>query len=108
MAHTHRTGPRTSIAIIGGETLLGKEVNELLEARKIPANIQLVASIAAEDSDKVASVLALGEEEPIVMGSIESSDLASARIVSRDDTRFLDGRMLEQHGLDLGRPDFVS
>ena len=81
MAHTHRTGPRTSIAIIGGETLLGKEVNELLEARKIPANIQLVASIAAEDSDKVASVLALGEEEPIVMGSIESSDLASARIV---------------------------
>jgi hypothetical protein len=76
MAHTHRTGPRTSIAIIGGETLLGKEVNELLEARKIPANIQLVASIAAEDSDKVASVLALGEEEPIVMGSIESSDLA--------------------------------
>src|ERR1700721_2727519 len=24
MAHTHRTGPRTSIAIIGGETLLGK------------------------------------------------------------------------------------
>src|ERR1700734_3424671 len=81
MAHTHRTGPRTSIAIIGGETLLGKEVNELLEARKIPANIQLVASIAAEDSDKVASVLALGEEEPIVMGSIESSDLALARIV---------------------------
>jgi aspartate-semialdehyde dehydrogenase len=81
MAHTHRTGPRTSIAIIGGETLLGKEVNELLEARKIPANIQLVASIAAEDFNKVASVLALGEEEPIVMGSIESSDLASARIV---------------------------
>jgi aspartate-semialdehyde dehydrogenase len=81
MAHTHRSGPRTSIAIVGGETLLGKEVNELLEARKIPAKIQLVASIAAEDSDKVASVLALGEEEPIVMGSIESSDLASAQIV---------------------------
>jgi aspartate-semialdehyde dehydrogenase len=81
MAHTHRSGPRSSIAIVGGETLLGKEVNELLEARKTPANIQLVASIAAEDSDKVASVLALGEEEPIVMGSIESSDLASAQIV---------------------------
>jgi aspartate-semialdehyde dehydrogenase len=81
MAHTHRSGPRNSIAIVGGETLLGKEVNELLEARKTPANIQLVASIAAEDSDKVASVLALGEEEPIVMGSIESSDLASAQIV---------------------------
>src|SRR5579864_1993722 len=34
--------------------------------------------------------------------------LASTRIVSRNDARLLNGRMLEQHCLDLGRPDFVA
>lgn len=79
--HAHRTGRRTSIAIVGGDTLLGKEVHELLDARKIPANIQLVASFEPEDSTKAASILALGKEEPIVMSSIQSADLSSAQIV---------------------------
>ena len=79
--HAHRTGPRTSIAIVGGETLLGKELSELLEARKIPANIQLVASFDPDASTKAASILAIGKEEPLVMISIEAADLASAQIV---------------------------
>jgi aspartate-semialdehyde dehydrogenase len=79
--HSHRTGPRTSIAIIGGETLLGKEVHELLEARKIPANIQLIASFDADDSGKPTSILAAGKEEPLIMTSIAAADLSSARIV---------------------------
>jgi len=81
MAHAHRSARRASIAIIGGETLLGKEVHELLEARKIPANIQLVASFDADDSGKPASILAAGKEEPLVMASIEAADLGSAQIV---------------------------
>jgi aspartate-semialdehyde dehydrogenase len=81
MAHAHRTGRRISIAIVGGETLLGKEVHELLEARKTPANIQLVASFDPDESAKAASILALGKEEPLVMSSIEAADLSSARIV---------------------------
>jgi aspartate-semialdehyde dehydrogenase len=76
-----RTGRRTSIAIVGGDTLLGKEVHELLDTRKLAASIQLVASFEADDSGKPARILALGEEEPIVMSSIEASDLASAQIV---------------------------
>jgi aspartate-semialdehyde dehydrogenase len=81
MAHSHRTGRRTSIAIVGGETLLGKEVHELLEARKIPASIQLVASFEPEDSTKAASILTLGKEEPLVMTSIAAADLGSTQIV---------------------------
>ena len=80
MTHAHRSS-RTSIAIVGGDTLLGKEVHELLTARKIQANIQLVASFEPEGSAKVASILALGEEEPLVMSSIEAAELASAQIV---------------------------
>jgi aspartate-semialdehyde dehydrogenase len=81
MTHSHRTGRRTSIAIVGGDTLLGKEVQELLDTRKIPANIQLVASFEPEVSGKAASILTLGKEEPLVMSSIEAADLASAQIV---------------------------
>jgi aspartate-semialdehyde dehydrogenase len=79
--HAHRGSRRASIAIVGGETLLGKELNELLEARKIPANIQLVASFDAGDSGKPASILAAGKEEPVVMSSLESAELGSAQIV---------------------------
>jgi aspartate-semialdehyde dehydrogenase len=82
MTHSHRsTGRRTSIAIVGGDTLLGKEVHELLETRKIPANIQLVASFEPEAAGKAASILAIGAEEPIVMTSIAAADLASTQIV---------------------------
>jgi aspartate-semialdehyde dehydrogenase len=81
MTHSHRTGRRTSIAIVGGETLLGKEVHELLDTRKIPASIQLVASFEPEDSTKAASILTLGKEEPLVMTSIAAADLGSAQIV---------------------------
>jgi aspartate-semialdehyde dehydrogenase len=78
---THRTGRRTSIAIVGGDTLLGKEVHELLDARKIPANIQLVASFEPEDSTAATNILAIGKEEPLVMTSIQAADLATAKIV---------------------------
>jgi aspartate-semialdehyde dehydrogenase len=79
--HARHTRSRSSIAIVGGETLLGKEVNELLEARKLPASIQLVASFDPDASTKAASILAIGKEEPLVMISIEAADLASAQIV---------------------------
>jgi len=82
MTHAHRSSPRrASIAIVGGDTLLGKEVQELLDARKIPANIQLVASFEPEVAGKAASILAIGAEEPIVMSSIEAADLGAAQIV---------------------------
>lgn len=60
---------------------MGKEVNELLEARKLPASIQLVASFDPDASTKAASILAIGKEEPLVMISIEAADLASAQVV---------------------------
>ncbi len=79
--HARHSRPRKSIAIVGGETLLGKEVNELLEARKLPASIELVASFDPDASTKAATILAIGKEEPLVMISIAAADLASAQIV---------------------------
>jgi aspartate-semialdehyde dehydrogenase len=79
--HSHRSSQRATVAIVGGESLLGKEINELLDSRKAPANIKLVAS-EVEDADQgAAGILARGADEPIVMASIELADLGSARVV---------------------------
>jgi len=80
--HTHRGSQRATIAIVGGESLLGKEVHELLESRKAPATLKLVAAIEVEDAPKgIASILTRGADEPLVMASIEMADLPSARVV---------------------------
>jgi aspartate-semialdehyde dehydrogenase len=79
--HSHRSSQRATVAIVGGESLLGKEIHELLDSRKAPANVRLVAS-EVEDSDKgAAGILARGADEPLVMPSIELADLGSARVV---------------------------
>jgi aspartate-semialdehyde dehydrogenase len=84
--HIHRGSQRATIAIVGGESLLGKEVHELLESRKVPATLKLVAAIEVEEAPKgAASILtrgpASGMDEPLVMASIELADLGSARVV---------------------------
>ena len=62
---------------MGGESLLGKEVHELLDAANLPASVSLIASEESEDS----SIIALGRDEPIVISSLQVADLATARIV---------------------------
>src|SRR5579862_1390268 len=81
--HSHRSTssatkpPRPAVAIVGGESLLGKEVHELFDAAGLPASISL---IAAEDSGD-SSIISIGREEPIVINSLQVADLATARIV---------------------------
>jgi aspartate-semialdehyde dehydrogenase len=72
--HAHRSSRRTSIAIVGGETLLGKEIQELLEARKL--DVKMVAS-----SESAGAILTQGADEPLVMSSLEEADLESAQSV---------------------------
>ncbi len=79
--HSHRSNQKATIAIVGGETLLGKEIQELLESRKTSANIKLVASEVVDAGKGAASILTRGPDEPLVMASIELADLGSARIV---------------------------
>jgi aspartate-semialdehyde dehydrogenase len=76
--HPHRIAPKPAIAIVGGESLLGKEVRELLEETEFGANVRLVASVEPEDE---ATFLTRGREEPILMTSIEAADLGTARIM---------------------------
>ena len=80
--HSHRTTssdikpPRPAVAIVGGESLLGKEVHELLDSAGLPASVSLIASEESGDS----SIIALVRDEPIVISSLQVADLATARI----------------------------
>ncbi|HEV2444344.1 MAG TPA: Asd/ArgC dimerization domain-containing protein [Candidatus Sulfopaludibacter sp.] len=75
--HIHRGTSRSNIAIVGGESLLGKEVRELLEASNFGASVTLIASDESADT----SVITRGREEPLVMSSLEASDVAAAKAI---------------------------
>jgi len=73
--HAHHSGSKGSIAIVGGETLLGKEIQELLAARR--HNVNLIASLETDGT----SILTQGAEEPLVMASLASADWSAAKVV---------------------------
>jgi aspartate-semialdehyde dehydrogenase len=75
--HSHRGAPRSTLAIVGGESLLGKEVRELLESSSLAVNIKLIASADAVNSTIIAAV----RDEPVVINSIEMADLGSAEVI---------------------------
>jgi aspartate-semialdehyde dehydrogenase len=81
--HSHRAtssdikSPRPAVAIVGGESLLGKEVHDLFDSAKLPASVSLIASEESGDS----SIISIGRNEPIVISSLQVADLATARIV---------------------------
>jgi aspartate-semialdehyde dehydrogenase len=74
--HSHRGTTRHTLAIVGGESLLGKEVRELLEGSSLAVNIKLIASTDAADT-----IIAAARDEPVVINSIEMADLGSAELI---------------------------
>ena len=75
--HLHRGTQRPTLAIVGGESLLGKEVRELLEGSTLAVNIKLIASTDTPETSIIAAV----RDEPVVINSIEMADLGSAEVV---------------------------
>jgi aspartate-semialdehyde dehydrogenase len=81
--HSHRATPsdiktpRPAVAIVGGDSLLGKEVHELFDSADLPASVSLIASEESGDSN----IISIGHDEPVVISSLQVADLATARIV---------------------------
>jgi aspartate-semialdehyde dehydrogenase len=90
--HSHRSAPRPTLAIVGGESLLGKEVRELVETSGLAVNIKLIAADAPDDT----SIISSGIEEPVVINSIQMSDLGSAEVVLLAGTRESSRKAWEQ------------
>jgi len=67
---------KPAIAIVGGESLLGKDIRELLEESDLKAEVKLIAA-DAEDG----SIITPGPDEPLVMAPLQFADLDTAKIV---------------------------
>lgn len=80
--HTHT---KTSLAIIGGETLLGRDIRDLLESAELPASIRLITT--ADEG----TVLTEQDGEPVPMTTLQAGELTSAKVVilagSRDSSQ---------------------
>jgi aspartate-semialdehyde dehydrogenase len=74
--HSHRKEARRQVALVGGESLLGREVRELLEESGLGVDVKLLAS-----DDGVGSIIAPGRKEPVVINALEVADLATSRMV---------------------------
>jgi len=75
--HLHRGQRRPVLAIVGGESLLGREVREVLESAGLAVEVQLVAS----DPEGDTSIIAAGADEPVVMSTLAAADLQSAKVL---------------------------
>ncbi len=76
--HPHRIAPKPAVAIVGGDSLLGKEIRELLEESRFAASIDLIASV---EPDEQAIFLTRDKDEPLLMPTLDTADLGAARIV---------------------------
>jgi len=68
--------PKPSIAVVGGETLLGRELRDQLSDRSLPVDIRLVGA-----EDEVTAILSSHEGEPVVLGAMDADRLQQARLV---------------------------
>jgi len=74
--HSHRGTTKSTIAIVGGESLLGKEVRELMEGSDLRAGVTMIASDETEGS----SVISIRREEPEVINPLQVSDVKSVKV----------------------------
>ncbi len=73
MADLRIVGPR--VALVGGDTLLAKEIRELLEESKPIPRIELISASA-----EISSVLGPEEDEAVVMSPLTAESLEGARV----------------------------
>lgn len=88
--HSHRSTQRNTIAIVGGESLLGREIRDLLDTSDLAANVKLIAA------DVDSTIIAAGREEPVVINSLQMADLGTAQVVILAGSNESSGKAFEQ------------
>jgi aspartate-semialdehyde dehydrogenase len=66
-----------TVAIVGGETLLGRDIRELLESESFPARVDLVSSI----EDPGGGILTAKGDEPAVMIGLAGAELTNTSLL---------------------------
>jgi len=75
--HTHRGVENPAVAIVGGDSLLGKEIHDIVDTSHVPVRVKLIS--ADEEGD--TNLIAAGQDEPIVMSSLDVAELGGSKVV---------------------------
>ena len=65
------------ISIVGAESLLGRELSEVLGAKELPAHVKLISA----EEETAAGIVTEREGEPVFMMSLNAGELAGSRII---------------------------
>lgn len=87
--------PRT-VALVGGESLIGREIRDIFETGKFPAQLRLIASAADE-----TGLLTEYKGEPALVGRLDDESLGDAKAVFLAGSPEATGTAL---GLDIETP----
>jgi aspartate-semialdehyde dehydrogenase len=72
---TRKSGNSNVLAVVGGDSLLGKELRELIDNKHLPAQVKLIAAAA-----ETVGILTAQQGEPAVMTALQADDIKAARI----------------------------
>lgn len=104
--HVHTPKTAGTVAIVGGESLLGKELREVIETQSIPARIKMLATL--EDAKAISRVLTEQDGEPVVMEPVRVEDLTGSRIALLAGSAETSRRAYELVGNRPGGPVFID
>jgi aspartate-semialdehyde dehydrogenase len=93
--------PKTgTVALVGSGSLIGREIRDVFETSKFPAELSLIGS-----ADDEAGLLTEYKGEPALVGRLDAETLGSAKFVflagSPDSTRAVLALDIETHLIDL-------
>jgi aspartate-semialdehyde dehydrogenase len=97
---TKKSGNGNVLAVVGGDSLLGKELRELLDNKHLPALVKLIAAAA-----EPVGILTEQQGEPIVMTALQADDIKSAGIALLAGPPEVSRKAYELAG---GKPIFVD
>ncbi len=90
------------IALVGGETLLGRDLREVLSEQRVAAHVKL---IGAGDSE---GILSKDEDEPVVISALDADNLSGARVVLLAGSAWASRKTLELVSGRQERPRLVD
>jgi aspartate-semialdehyde dehydrogenase len=94
------------VHIIGGESLLGREVVDVLGSAKLPAQVKVVAAIEPDESAK--AILTAQKGEAVVLTPLRPGDLAGSRVILLADTAASPAKVVEAAQAEPDPPVLVD
>ena len=100
MANSHRVA-----AIVGAESLLGRDLREVIESRKLPLRLKL---ISASEPEEGGGILSEQEGEAVFMSSLQAGELDGVDIVFLAGTRESAGETLQHVSGEVKPPLLID